>query len=101
MRRLGIKLASLGGSDTLKSMSARAMSLCKAILEPSTAMEDLLTQRIQGGEVTKSDAQLSLQNIAPIYKSMIELYNEMCQVLKNSKQLDKSGVKLNFKPLKL
>ena len=103
MRRMGTKLSSLGGSDTLKNMSSRALQLCKAMVGPSDALEALMVKVGQPetrGEVTKGEVRENLAKVAPIYKDMIELYNEMVALLrKNKSELEKKGINITLKPL--
>ena len=100
LRRMGTRLSSMGGSDSLRSMASRAMSLCKQMAAPSEQMESLMVK--PHAEVSKSEVQAVMKQVAPIYKLMIELRNEMIQLLKNQKSaLQEAGITMHLKPLKM
>ena len=104
MRRMGTKLIALKPTESLRVMADRACSLCKAMVEPSDALEGLMRSKFINPEKLVAKAQVAemMDKIAPIYKEMVTLYNEMCQLLRSQKGAIKdSGLAINLKPLKL
>ena len=97
IKRLGHKLKTMGGSQTLSEMSTRALDLCKAMAGPSTTLEELMLKDKE--QVTKAIVKDILGKVGPIYKSMIELYNEMVTM---TRSFEKSqGIKSDLKALNL
>lgn len=60
------------------SRVARAYALCKDIVVPSQNIEAILIQ--DRSEVTAKVVKDALAASAPIYKAMVELYNEMVSI---------------------
>ena len=67
-------------------MASRATALCKAMVRPTEKMEELMAAvaRQMAGEhvlendkVCKDQVITAMKETAPLYKQMVELYNEL------------------------
>ena len=87
------------GSDNIKPMAQKAMSLCRDMATPSELMEALMVK--SHSEVSNQDIMEAINMVAPLYKKMIELYNDMVQLLKKKASSSTTGQAIKLKPLTL